>query len=113
MSIKEAKKTAEIAVEVAKGYRDNQREACKALQETKKQAIGVRSLWREGNKSKLIEMGIALIIFPEPTPISEIIGVGFLVAGGVQRGVKNRSAYMEDIPKSITNALRDINSLRL
>jgi hypothetical protein len=43
---------------------------------------------------------MALIVFPEPTPISEIMGGGFLVAGAVQKEIQSRTIYMEDKGKT-------------
>jgi hypothetical protein len=102
-----------MAAQVAKDYGQNQKEICSALQETKKEAMAKRNLWKEGDKSKLIQIGMALIVFPEPTPVSEVVGVGFLAAAAVQKGIKNQSTYLEDIPKSLKSALKDINSMRL
>ncbi len=113
MNAKEAKNTANLAVQASKEFSQNQKDACTALQDTKKQAISERNLWKDGNKSKLMQIGVALIVFPEPTPISEIVGAGFLAAGAVRKGIKNQSTYMEDIPKSLKSALKEINSLRL
>jgi hypothetical protein len=112
VSAKEVKNTANIATQAAKDYAQNQKEISTALQETKNEAMAKRNLWKEGDKSKLIQIGMALIVFPEPTPVSEIVGVGFLAAGAVQKGIKNQSTYIEDIPKSLKSALKDINSVR-
>jgi hypothetical protein len=49
-------------------------------------------------------------VFPEPTPISEIVGVGFLAAGAVQKGIKNQYTYMEDIPKSLKSVFKEIEN---
>jgi hypothetical protein len=38
-------------------------------------------LWRDGYNSKLIKLGLALIVFPEPTPISETVGACLVAAG--------------------------------
>ncbi len=100
-------------MQAAKDYAQSQKEAFAALQKTKDEAMSKRNLWKEGGKSKLIQIGMALIVFPEPTPVSEIVGVGFLAAGAVQKGIKNQSTYLEDIPKSLKGALKEINSVRL
>jgi hypothetical protein len=113
VSAKEIKNTANMATQAAKDYSQNQKEVCTALQDTKKEAMARRNLWKEGDKSKLIQIGMALIVFPEPTPVSEMIGVGFLAAAAVQKGIKSQSIYMEDIPKGLKSALKEINSVRL
>ena len=72
-------------------------------------AVGTtKKLWREGNKSRLIKIGISLIVFPEPTPISETIGACFIAAGAVQKGIQSRAIYIEDITKTFKNTLKDV-----
>lgn len=88
-----------------------------AIKGTVNTAQATKKLWREGNKSRLIKMGIALVVFPEPSPISETIGACFIAAGAVQKGIQNRSIYLEDIAKTFKNTLKDVlethNSVRI
>ena len=117
MDAKEAKSTANMATKAAVEFSQNQKDAAAAIQETRRKAMANQKLWKEGNKSRLIQVGMALIAFPEPTPITVIVGSGLVAAGSIQRGIKNQSIYMEDIPKSLTSAFREIynqrNSLKL
>ena len=83
-----------------------------AIKSTSREAEATKKLWREGNKSKLIKIGIALIVFPEPTPISETIGACFVAAGIVQKGIKNQAVYLEDIKKTFQNTLKDVWATR-
>jgi len=79
-----------------------------AVKGTANAAKSAKKLWREGNNSKLIKIGLSLIVFPEPTPISETIGACFIAAGAVQKGIKSRAIYLEDITKIFKNTLRDV-----
>jgi hypothetical protein len=79
-----------------------------AVKSTANAAADTKKLWREGNKSRLIKIGVSLIFFPEPTPISETIGACFIAAGAVQKGIKSRAIYIEDITKTFKNTLRDV-----
>jgi hypothetical protein len=79
-----------------------------AVKSTANAAEATKKLWREGNKSRLIKIGISLIVFPEPTPISETIGACFIAAGAVQKGIKSRAIYLEDITKTFKSTLRDV-----
>jgi hypothetical protein len=79
-----------------------------AIKSTANTAAASKTLWREGNKSRLIKIGVALVVFPEPTPISETIGACFIAAGAVQKGIRNRALYLEDITKTFKNTLRDV-----
>lgn len=40
-----------------------------ALKDTARQVAATKKLWREGNKSKLIKIGVACIMFPDPSPV--------------------------------------------
>ena len=72
-------------------------------------AVGAtKKLWREGNKSRLIKIGLSLVVFPEPTPISETVGACFIAAGAVQKGIQSRAIYLEDITKTFKNTLHDV-----
>jgi hypothetical protein len=104
MGIEEAKTAIKALAELAEIKGD----AANMLRGTRQQAAATGKLWRAGNKSKLIKIGMALIVFPEPTPISEIIGAGFLVAGAVQKGIQSQSIYMEDIGKTLKSTLKEI-----
>ena len=49
-------------------------------------------------------------MFPDPSPVGEIIGAGFLVAGAVQKGIQKRTLYVSDLKKNLDNALKELNS---
>ena len=87
-----------------------------AVKGTVKTVETTKKLWRESNKSRLIKIGVSLIVFPEPTPISETVGACFIAAGAVQKGIRNRAIYLEDIKKTFKNTLKDMletrNSMR-
>jgi hypothetical protein len=92
--------------ELAESYRD----LFDSLKATTAEVHTARKLWRAENQSRLIKLGVALIVFPEPTPISETVGACFVAAGIIQKGVKNRSIYMEDIYKTLRNVMNEISS---
>jgi hypothetical protein len=75
--------------------------AVKELKTTKK-------LWKNGNESKLIKLGLALIVFPEPTPISETIGACFVAAGVIQKGVRSRTIYIEEVSKTFQRVFKEM-----
>jgi hypothetical protein len=104
MRLEEAKMRAEALTELA----ENQKELLIELKNFNREVGFAKKLWREGNKSRLMRIGVALIVFPEPTPISETIGACFLAAGAIQKGIKNRAIYIEDIKKTFQNTLKDV-----
>ena len=79
-----------------------------AIKCTADTAEATKKLWRGGNKSRLIKIGVALIMFPEPTPISETIGACFIAAGAVQKGIQSRAIYLEDITKTFKSTLKNV-----
>jgi hypothetical protein len=79
-----------------------------AIKGTANTAEATKKLWHKGNNSKLIKIGVALIMFPEPTPISETVGACFLAASAVQKGIQSRAIYLEDITKTFKNTLKDV-----
>jgi hypothetical protein len=113
MKPEQAKTAAKALNELNQSYID----LLGAIKGTANTAEATKKLWREGNKSRLIKIGVALIMFPEPTPISETVGACFVAAGAVQRGIQNRAIYLEDITKTFKNTLKDVletrNSMRI
>jgi len=79
-----------------------------SIKGTANAAKATKKLWREGNKSRLIKIGLSLVVFPEPTPLSETIGACFIAAGAVQKGIRSRAIYIEDITKTFKNTLQDV-----
>jgi len=64
-----------------------------------------KSLWRDGDKSKLVKIGLTIIAFPEPTPISETLGAFILSLGLIQNRMKKSALHIEDI----YNTFQDVN----
>jgi len=83
-----------------------------AMKGTIKEVKTTKQLWRDKNKSRLIKLGLALIVFPEPTPISETIGSFLVVAGTVQEGIRRRNLYVDDVYKTFQNTMKEIRDLR-
>ena len=104
MGVEEAKTAIKALTELAEAKRD----AANMLRGTRQQATATKKLWREGNKSRLIQIGMALIVLPEPTPVTPTIGACFIAAGAIQKGIQSRSIYMEDITKTLQSTLKDI-----
>ena len=108
MKIEEAKTTIKALAEMTEG----RKESCRTIADLDNQAGATKKLFRDGNKSQLIKLGVALIAFPEPTPVSEIVGGSLVVAGAVNKGIQNRAAFAEDIGKDFKKALRDLTLTR-
>lgn len=83
-----------------------------SIKSTALSASKTKKLWREGNKSKLMSIGMAVFLFPEPTPISEMVGIGMMAAGAIQQGIKNQGIYVEDIPKTLKKTFKVLSEIR-
>ncbi|MCW4003803.1 MAG: hypothetical protein NWE95_07825 [Candidatus Bathyarchaeota archaeon] len=83
-----------------------------SIKNTAQSAGSARKLWREGNKSNLIKLGAAIFVFPEPTPVCEIIGAGVMAAGVIQQGIKNHGIYAEDITKTLKRTMRELQETK-
>lgn len=94
--------------ELSESYAD----LMEAMKGTVKEVKTTKQLWRDENKSKLIKLGLALIVFPEPTPISETIGTFLVAAGTVQQGIRSCAIYVNDVPKAFQKALKEIRDLK-
>jgi hypothetical protein len=85
------------------------------LKETRATAQSVhdaKQLWRAGCKSRLIKIGVALIVFPEPTSISDTVGACFVAAGAVQQALRNRALFVEDVKKTFQTTMKDVSTIR-
>jgi hypothetical protein len=98
------KTTRKVLNEMSDSYVD----LLRATKETARTVHATKQLWRAGNKSRLIKIGVALMVFPEPTPISEVVGACFIAAGAVQKGIQNRSLFLEDVTKTFKSTLKEV-----
>ena len=106
--MEKVKQTTNAFYELSESYSELHR----AIKSTARESAKTKKLWREGNKSSLIKIGMACIMFPDPSPVGEIIGAGFLVAGAVQKGIQKRALYVSDLKKNLDNALKELNSTK-
>lgn len=108
MKTEEMKVAANSVNELVESYLDFLNTMKGAVEEVKTK----KKLSREGNKSRLIRIGLALIAFPEPTPISETVGACFVAAGLIQKGIQSRAIYIEDISQTFQKTIKEIWTLQ-
>jgi len=106
--MEKAKQTTKAVAELTESYRD----LYKGIKGTAWEAVATKKLWREGNKSRLIKIGVALILFPDPSPVGDIVAAGFLAAGAIQKGIQNQSLYIGDIKKTWDSTLKEVCSAK-
>ena len=105
---KELKRVAFVLQELGLSYE----ETVEVINEMSKDVQKAKKLWRDGYKSKLIKIALALITFPEPTPVSETIGAAVLVAGLIQNRVKKSTLHVEDVYRTFQDINNDIQKIR-
>jgi hypothetical protein len=108
MNSEKVKATAKAVNELSESYAD----AGGVLRGSVCSAEAAKKLWRAGNKSRLIKLGVALIVFPEPSPITECVGACLVAAGAVQKGIQNRALFLEDVTKTFRNAVKDVWAIK-
>jgi hypothetical protein len=104
MKLEETKTATEALTDLA----ENGQDFSNVMRGVSRDLKNTKKLWREGNKSRLIKIGVTLIMFPEPTPISETVGACFVAAGAIQKGIQSRSMFMEDIRKTFQSTLKEV-----
>lgn len=82
------------------------------IKELSENLSSLKSLWKTSNKSKLVKWGLSLIVFPEPSPVTEIVGATLLSAGLIQQKIRNSGLHMEDIQKTFQEVFKNLNNLR-
>jgi len=97
---RELKTTAAVLQELGLSYE----ETLKILKGVAKDSRYVERLWKKGDDTKLVKIGLALIAFPEPA-VSDIIGTLLVSAGIVQAKMKRSALHIEDI----FNTFQDVN----
>jgi hypothetical protein len=108
MKLDELKSAVEALRELGLSYK----EATDAIQGVSNEIRSVRGLWRKGNKSKLIKLGLSLIVFPEPTPISETLGAAVLATGLIHNKVKQSNLHIDDVYSTFQEVIRDLQTIK-
>ena len=103
-SVDELKFRAQLVQELSESYA----ETLDALKDFSGELKEVKKLWKGGKKPKLMKIGMALIAFPEPTPITEILGLTLLSAGLMQKKIRESGIFLEDIYESFRKTFQDI-----
>jgi len=71
-----------------------------------------RRLWKKGDKTRLTKIGLTLIAFPEPTPISETLGVVVLSLGIIQNKMRKSALHIEDIYDTFQGVIGNLQTIR-
>jgi len=69
-------------------------------------------LWRKGGSSRLIQIGLVLIAFPDPT-ITDILGSALVAAGILQLKMKRSALHVEDVYKTFPKVIKELTTSKL
>ncbi len=106
--MEQLKATRKALTEINESYID----LLKQTRGTTQTVHDTQQLWRAGYKSRLMKIGVAIIMIPEPTPISPAIGACLVAAGAAQKAIRNRSIFLEDVNKTFQTTMKDIAAIK-
>ncbi len=72
----------------------------------------VKRLFAEGDKPKLVGLGVTMILVPEPTGVSDVVGAAVLSAGLIQAKMRKSALHIEDIYSTFPKVMRDIKAIK-
>ncbi|MEM2102260.1 MAG: hypothetical protein QXM22_01945 [Candidatus Bathyarchaeia archaeon] len=107
MKTKELKDNIEVLREINKDYVEMSEILNDNLKSVARETHSLNKLWRSKNHSKLVKIGMALILFPDPT-ISDFVGTAMVAAGLLHDKVKNSGLYLEDVYKTYPKLLKEL-----
>ncbi len=108
MEPRELKTTATVLQELGLSYQ----ETLEVMKRFTKDLRSAKSLWRDGDKSRLVKVGLTIIAFPEPTPISETLGAFVLSLGIIQNKMKKSALHIEDIYTTFQDVNKNLLRIR-
>jgi hypothetical protein len=88
------------------------KETCEVMKGVSKDLRHVKGLYWDGHKSKLIKLALALITFPEPTPISESVGAAILALGLIQKRIKKSALHIDDVYQTFQEINKNVLKIR-
>jgi hypothetical protein len=66
-----------------------------------------------GLGKSLVNFGIALVMFPEPFMVSDVVGGAIIAAGMVYNKVHTPPGYIDDIYKSIEEQIMSLHEMKI
>ena len=87
-------------------------ETLDAMKGVAKDSHFVGRLWKDGDKSNFVKMGLTLIAFPEPTPISETLGACVLSLGLIEAKMKRSALHVEDVYNTFQGVIGNLQTIR-
>lgn len=108
MNLKELKNAALTLRELGLSYQ----ETLDAMNAVAKDLGPVKHMWKRNDQSRLIKLGLALITFPEPTPISETLGAVVLSMGVVHKKMKQSVLHVDDVYGAFQEVVKGLHTIK-
>jgi len=108
----ELKKTVDMLRELGEDWRENKAIINDVARGDGDMLSSVKKLCKKSNQGNMVKIGLALIAFPLPIVVDDVLGWSFLAAGLIQRKIKNSALYLEDIDKTFSSVLKDLQEIR-
>lgn len=71
----------------------------------------IKHVCKKSNQGNLVRIGLALIAFPLPIVIDDVLGWSLLAAGLVQRKIKNSALYVEDVSETFPQLIKELQEI--
>ena len=78
-----------------------------AMKGVAKESHFVGRLWKKGDETRLVKIGLALIAFPDPT-VTDIVGTVLVSAGIIQAKIKRSTLHVEDVYKTFPKLIKEL-----
>jgi len=110
--INELKKTVDTFRQLGEDWRENMTIISDAVEGNYATLQSIKRLCKKTDQGKMVKTGLALIAFPLPIVIDDILGWSFLAAGLIQRRIKNSALYLEDVNDTFPSIIRKLKKIR-
>jgi hypothetical protein len=70
-----------------------------------------RSCGGKNGNSILVKVGLALIVFPDPT-ISNVLSEEVVASGRIQKKAKHSALHMKEVYKTFPKVIKELDSLK-
>ena len=110
--INELKKTVDTFRQLGEDWRENMAIISDAVEGNKATMQSIKRLCKKSDQGNMVKTGLALIAFPLPIVIDDVLGWTFLAAGLIQRRIKNSALYLEDVNDTFPSIIRELQKIR-
>ncbi len=110
--IEELKKKADMLHELGEDWRKNMAIMNDAAKGSEDLLQSIKRLCKEHNQGNMMKIGLALIAFPLPIVIDDVLGWPLLAAGLLQKKIKNSALYLEDFSKTLPSLVKELQEIR-